>query len=358
MSLRIEVTTRTPLWTGGVGGMTDRLHETGLLGSLRWWYEAIVRGLGGTACDPSTDGKCRYDSRDRRSPEEQLCNACYVFGATGWKRRFSLKVIEDQTQPVGKERTLNVRPPGRNRGWYLPPGRMGTFALEIHGEESALQMLASLFLFLERWGHLGAKPQLGYGIFQLNNRNKVCEWAKGKAWIAESKAPDARLPDLRRFGFFRYRLSSQRGDWWTQIPGLNDAKIKDQVQQLVHDHNVVPVVPALKNEWRFRRWSGESSDQLWMFGTLSWHANQGTVRVRSKIAVSWAYALNSHEWEIRGWVWLPKPNIAAQVWKLLADKEIWQSVIDREGKLESEPSGEWSERTPEQVIKGLLQGAT
>ncbi len=55
----IRIKTLTPLWTGGVDGKADRIHETGLLGSLRWWYEAIVRGLGGTACDPS-EGECRF----------------------------------------------------------------------------------------------------------------------------------------------------------------------------------------------------------------------------------------------------------------------------------------------------------
>jgi CRISPR-associated protein Cmr1 len=32
----VQITTLTPLWTGGVDGTTDRLHESGLLGSLRW----------------------------------------------------------------------------------------------------------------------------------------------------------------------------------------------------------------------------------------------------------------------------------------------------------------------------------
>ncbi|MBK9094822.1 MAG: type III-B CRISPR module RAMP protein Cmr1 [Anaerolineae bacterium] len=44
--LNITIRTLTPLWTGGVDGAMDRIHETGILGSLRWWYEAIVRGLG------------------------------------------------------------------------------------------------------------------------------------------------------------------------------------------------------------------------------------------------------------------------------------------------------------------------
>jgi CRISPR-associated protein Cmr1 len=48
--MELLLTTLTPLWSGGVAkGEMDRIHETGILGSLRWWYEAIVRGLGGDA---------------------------------------------------------------------------------------------------------------------------------------------------------------------------------------------------------------------------------------------------------------------------------------------------------------------
>jgi CRISPR-associated protein Cmr1 len=43
MSLHIQ--TLTPLWTGGINPTMDRIHETGLIGSLRWWHRAIVRGL-------------------------------------------------------------------------------------------------------------------------------------------------------------------------------------------------------------------------------------------------------------------------------------------------------------------------
>ncbi|WP_322489162.1 hypothetical protein [Chloroflexus sp.] len=31
----LTLTTLTPLWTGGIDGVTDRIHETGLIGSLR-----------------------------------------------------------------------------------------------------------------------------------------------------------------------------------------------------------------------------------------------------------------------------------------------------------------------------------
>ncbi len=91
--MKITLQTLTPLWTGGVDGTTDRLHETALIGSLRWWYEALVRGLSGYACDPTEKGHCEYNSQKPDPPEKQLCPACYLFGCTGWGRKFRLQVI-------------------------------------------------------------------------------------------------------------------------------------------------------------------------------------------------------------------------------------------------------------------------
>ncbi len=56
------------LWTGDVNGRNERLITTGLLGSLRWWLEVLVRGLGGSACDP-TDEKTRCPAPDA-SPDK------------------------------------------------------------------------------------------------------------------------------------------------------------------------------------------------------------------------------------------------------------------------------------------------
>jgi CRISPR-associated protein Cmr1 len=91
--LEINIKTLTPIWTGGVeAGKCDRIHETGILGSLRWWMEVLVRGVGGNVCDP-TEHKCLYDSKKSNNG---LCDICQIFGATGWKRRFWLEVQEIQ----------------------------------------------------------------------------------------------------------------------------------------------------------------------------------------------------------------------------------------------------------------------
>jgi len=120
--LTIKLRTLTPLWTGGVDQKCDRLHETGLLGSLRWWYEALVRGFGGDACDPTEDGRCPDDAGKR-------CVACALFGCTGWSRKFRLQIIDTKDKPIEAAllgsnaefalRFLELHPLGGEERWLL-----------------------------------------------------------------------------------------------------------------------------------------------------------------------------------------------------------------------------------------------
>jgi CRISPR-associated protein Cmr1 len=85
---RSELYALTDIWTGDATTAqtkrADRLIPTGLLGSLRWWFEVLVRGLGGVACDPSASNK-QCQSRDH-------CVVCELFGCTGWARKFRFDV--------------------------------------------------------------------------------------------------------------------------------------------------------------------------------------------------------------------------------------------------------------------------
>lgn len=84
----------TGIWTGDADGRAERLITTGLLGSIRWWIEVVVRYLGGSACDPSQT-KCQ----DRKH-----CAVCELFGCTGWARKFRFDVLaasgEIQTKQI------------------------------------------------------------------------------------------------------------------------------------------------------------------------------------------------------------------------------------------------------------------
>jgi len=109
--MEFKLKTLTPIWTGGVEGKCDRLHETGIIGSLRWWYEALVRGLGGYACDPTSDERCQlnqekfYEAIKRgktvqEALNEQICPACQLFGCTGWGRKFIFRIQAPDGKPI------------------------------------------------------------------------------------------------------------------------------------------------------------------------------------------------------------------------------------------------------------------
>jgi CRISPR-associated protein Cmr1 len=98
-----RLTALTDLWTGSVilkdakeRIVPDRLLPTGLLGSLRWWFEVATRGLGGAACDPSDGGRCP-DQHGKR------CVVCELFGCTGWGRRFRFEVRDNSGAVMKKQ---------------------------------------------------------------------------------------------------------------------------------------------------------------------------------------------------------------------------------------------------------------
>ena len=39
--MEIKLKTLTPLWTGDLNSECSTINETGIIGSLRWWYEAL-----------------------------------------------------------------------------------------------------------------------------------------------------------------------------------------------------------------------------------------------------------------------------------------------------------------------------
>ena len=150
----IRIRTLTPLWTGDVDREYKSIKETGIIGSLRWWYEAVIRGFGGYACDPTSDRKCIYEGDIKK-----ICPACQLFGCTGWSRKFRIKISDDTSFESGIGR-IEVRSRSyRDRQgrfkipkWYFPsPGRRGHLDLEItplrfnESELNALKLTLNLY---------------------------------------------------------------------------------------------------------------------------------------------------------------------------------------------------------------------
>jgi len=80
--ITVEIKPLTPIWTGDANRKCKTLKESGIIGSLRWWYEAVIRGYGGTACNP-TETDC---------DKGKHCDACELFGCTGWSRKFRFEI--------------------------------------------------------------------------------------------------------------------------------------------------------------------------------------------------------------------------------------------------------------------------
>lgn len=150
----------TDLWTGSITDrngqikekpVSDQLITTGLLGSIRWWFEVLVRGLGGSVCDPS-DSDSRCPGKDGNH-----CIVCELFGCTGWARKFRFEALDVNGHSRVKEES------GKRK--YSPQIQKGEmFVLRftplrpIHNEEWSL-LDATLRLLVE-YGAIGGKTVL------------------------------------------------------------------------------------------------------------------------------------------------------------------------------------------------------
>jgi CRISPR-associated protein Cmr1 len=175
---KIILKTLTPLWTGGVDGTCDCLHETGLIGSLRWWYEALVRGLGGYACDPTSEDRC--PDKDGRH-----CVACELFGCTGWARKFRLRTL---TPPEVKQGVIAA---GQSFEIAIIPLR------NVTDEEWCL--LDATFRLISEYGAIGGKT-----IFkpsdEQNRQHEFHHWDFGLVKIQlEGGCRHANLEDIRAY---------------------------------------------------------------------------------------------------------------------------------------------------------------
>lgn len=333
--LQVTFSTLTPIWTGGVDRKVDRLHATGLMGSLRWWFEALLRGWNLPACDPTThrcpDSKGRY------------CGACFVYGTTGWRRAFGIRVMEEaREQDVPSEKLF--LPSGRKRqqggevrkgGWYLNPGWMGRFRLEfvpLHADRYVREAVMLPLRILEQWGGFGAKTQLGYGVIQgcetrwwepqdglESGINRLRNYFDNELIDRSAAHLDTRThpavcdgdgtckavyPDLRDFFFAQYSFTATF-PWWQHLYTYRKTSQDDRSQMdTMGERGLVPVTPEIRNQWRY--YGGlagiTQASQACVFGYVNREQ-----RARSRLHVSWAVRQgDSDTWHIHIWGWLPR----------------------------------------------------
>ncbi|MFN3742674.1 MAG: type III-B CRISPR module RAMP protein Cmr1 [Anaerolineales bacterium] len=301
-SLTITLKTLTPLWTGGVDQTCDRLHETGgvdqtcdclhetgLLGSLRWWYEALMRGLGGYACDPTGEepkARCEFDTKayeqakkDGKTELEAIhaglhsvCPVCYLFGTTGWARLFQLRAIDVPITPLHFRTTIRM-----NQGWLkrvfggenqnidsikVPYGNVRLqFIPRRQDAEYAKTQLALILRVAAAYGGIGARMQHGFGQIafppELNDisleRGLQELQAKIQSGFLRSTGPEVNTPfNMHNFVSLTFEIPKSKLSVFMQ----RNAHIG--ASQKIQEQSYIPCVFDLRykgsGNWGMRQW--------------------------------------------------------------------------------------------------------
>lgn len=219
------------IWTGNAERRGDRLITVGLLGSLRWWFEIVVRGLGGFACDPSDPEMRCPDKAGKR------CVVCEFFGCTGWARKFRFEVLDEKGQI--KQKAIRERELFKLNFIPLRP---------VSDEEWALLELTLLFIseYAAISGKTVFKPSeekgredRDFGLIQIQDRLKVQkEYKELKEYVAQERWRKADQSDfawasLQNFWCVKGRYlcrKSQTESTFNRVLGRCEGKA--QAQQL------------------------------------------------------------------------------------------------------------------------------
>jgi CRISPR-associated protein Cmr1 len=170
------------LWTGDANQSSGRTIATGLLGSIRWWFEVLVRGLGGRACDPTVNGIRCPDSRIHDPLKAgHRCVVCELFGCTGWARKFRFEVLDRDGET--KVSQIKKNEPFQLRFTELRP---------VKDEEWTLLDLT--LRLIADYGAIGGKTTTrtaDYGLIKLeaahmnqssHNRSELEQYVRSRHW--------------------------------------------------------------------------------------------------------------------------------------------------------------------------------
>jgi CRISPR-associated protein Cmr1 len=121
----------------------------------------------------------------------------YPLNGYGWKRKFRLEVIQDNTQPdvnvsskLQAERSNNKT--SKSPTWYFPKDlkdkpKSGTLVIQItslHPDFNP-EIIAGLIQFIADLSALGARPQMGFGVIKVEgdliNTRPLYNWLIGTA---------------------------------------------------------------------------------------------------------------------------------------------------------------------------------
>lgn len=370
--LEITAQTLTPLWTGGISGTMGPIHETGIIGSLRWWYETIVRGLGGYVSNPTSDKSDERSEFDTKAYEQAkqkmgtdealqeglkgVCPVSYLFGATGWARLFQLRVVKVPTTFLHFRSSVYA-----NRNWLqsifggenknidniqVPYGDLSfQIIFRNHDIEYAQGQFLLALHFAAQYGGLGARLQHGFGQIApiISNDNQAIiknELAKltNRLHLNDLRAsgPSIETPyNLGNFVTLTYEIPAQSlSTFMTKSAHVGNSQKRNEV-------NYIPCALDLRykgpNNWGMRYWlknkkgwrESDREDHLGPLDRLMGPRSQWKVRgetkmiedklrTASRLSFSMPYRVDGDNYHLRVFGFAPPDLLTPEELKSLA----------------------------------------
>ena len=248
MKMKVEFKTITPLWTGDAWQNCKEIRPSSILGSLRFWFEVLCyfNGIinddyfGENGRSIETLNYDKFNKKLKEKIQDNLKNGekyninklidgtldelnislpSRIFGCTGWKGRIRIKEIEpiedyENRLNLPKDICINKKtfeikenqecPECSNKDWsvwYFPhPYFYGKFELIFETDETIKDaILIPLLNFIDRYGYLGGKWNIGYGRVKIGS----IKVKNGNDWIEVNNWKEMTILKLREFGNFK-----------------------------------------------------------------------------------------------------------------------------------------------------------
>jgi len=345
----VKIKPLTPIWTGNENMECKTLRETGILGSLRWWYEALIRGLGGSACDPTSDNRCP-------DKDGNHCDACELFGCTGWARKFRLVVEFNTTVPevwVGTRKKKGNKYLKRNVAGLMADGAIILKFIplrKISSNEWAL--LNKALEIIANYGALGAKTSQGSGVIKIVENNLPNKDGNPKTSELKNKGNKVNSPNLANFFFYKFHVRFKddifnlidNEVFWTHALDYKGFKENwENWKKLWSDYHFLPIAFHIRDT--IRHLEEVMYKQHEVFGKLE----KG-----SKVFVSHGYEIDESTVEVRIWGYDVEKSIKHKIKKELENK-LKEKLFSKEEYKESLESCTLTEEKTGKEILGVVR---
>jgi len=184
--VKVTFETITPIWTGDAWGQNTEIKPSSIMGSLRFWFEVYCHFAGIEVKEKEElkekdykkivkDVKDKIEKDNPINIENEIFNtlpltlSSKLFGCTGWKSRIEIESIKYlNNYCFGNKLNLPNKILNNKRWFFTNPYFFGKFEIVFKVDSNMLNDFLLLLSFMNDYGYLGGKNNIGYGRIKVN----------------------------------------------------------------------------------------------------------------------------------------------------------------------------------------------